>query len=161
VNPESYTREIVNWQFFGTLTYKKERMPERVRMTMLFSWLRKAAENFRVHFPKLVWVVRQERGETFGRLHHHVLITASKAVVAVVVIVVASAAAASRLPGVNKASIASASRPNFLRDFTELPFVYCCPPARVQCHCQLAITGTVADGATPVGGTTAEDRSGA
>lgn len=63
------------WQFFGTLTFRQERLPERVRLGMFFTLMRRVASEFRIHFPRLPWCLRQERGETFGRRHYHYLLT--------------------------------------------------------------------------------------
>ena len=72
--PEIHLLIQVRWQFFGSLTFKQERLPERVRLSMLFATLRAAAAEFRVYFPRLPWCLRQERGEQFGRRHFHFLL---------------------------------------------------------------------------------------
>lgn len=41
---------------------------------MLFAVLRMLAHNSGLHFKQLLWVVREERGEQFGRRHYHALI---------------------------------------------------------------------------------------
>ncbi len=69
--PELHLLTQVRWQFFGTLTFKQERLPERVRLSMYFAILRKAAAEFGVYFPRLPWCLRQENGEQFGRRHFH------------------------------------------------------------------------------------------
>jgi hypothetical protein len=63
----------VDWQFFVSLTFRKV-VSERVQFTMVFSYLRDCARIFGIHFHALLWVVRRERGETFGRLHLHLLV---------------------------------------------------------------------------------------
>jgi len=73
-NPELFALSSIEWQLFCTLTFKQERLPERVRVAIFFALLRRTAHNSGLHFKKLLWVVRQERGETFGRLHYHALI---------------------------------------------------------------------------------------
>ena len=36
----TYTLQRVHWQFFGTLTFKSARLPERVRLSMFFALVR-------------------------------------------------------------------------------------------------------------------------
>ena len=74
-SPDVYILSQVRWQFFGTLTFKSERLPERVRLAMYFALMRRIASKFRVHFRRLPWCLRQERGELFGRRHFHYLLT--------------------------------------------------------------------------------------
>lgn len=74
-SPEVHILSQVRWQFFGTLTFKSERLPERVRLAMWFALMRRVASEFRVHFCRLPWCLRQERGEMFGRRHFHFLLT--------------------------------------------------------------------------------------
>ena len=62
-----------SWQFFATLTFKRE-VSVAVQNKMMFAFLRETAGKFGVHFHELLWVSRRERGETFGRLHLHLLI---------------------------------------------------------------------------------------
>ena len=70
-----YVLSKLHWQFFGSLTFKSERLPERLRISMFFALLRKTAKDFRLHFPRLPWCLRQERGEIGGRRHFHFLLT--------------------------------------------------------------------------------------
>ena len=72
--PEIHVLNKVHWQFFGTLTFKKERMAEKHRLGMWFALLRLTARNFDMRFQKLLWVLRQEKGEQFGRTHFHYLL---------------------------------------------------------------------------------------
>ena len=74
-SPDVYTLAQVRWQFFGTLTFKSERLPERVRLRMWFATMRKVAKAFGVHFRRLPWCLRMENGELFGRRHFHFLLT--------------------------------------------------------------------------------------
>jgi hypothetical protein len=74
-SPDVYNLAKIKWQFFGTLTFKSERLPERVRLQMWFALLRRVAARFRVHFPRLPWCLRQERGEITARRHFHFLLT--------------------------------------------------------------------------------------
>lgn len=41
---------------------------------MWFTWVRMTCELFKIYFPKSIWVLRAELGETFGRQHFHFLI---------------------------------------------------------------------------------------
>jgi hypothetical protein len=70
----TYTLQRVGWQFFGTLTFKSVRLPERVRLAMFFALVRRLCRWFKVPFRRCVWALRQEPGEIGGRLHFHVLI---------------------------------------------------------------------------------------
>jgi hypothetical protein len=73
-SPDVYLLSQIKWQFFATLTLKDGRTPKRFLETRYFAWLRTIAGWHRVHFKKLLWVRREERGEKFGRLHLHSLI---------------------------------------------------------------------------------------
>jgi len=70
----TYTLQRVHWQFFGTLTFKSARLPERVRLSMFFALVRYICCWHKVPFRKCVWALRQEHGEITGRLHFHFLI---------------------------------------------------------------------------------------
>jgi len=74
MKPEVFHLGRIGWQFFGTLTFKQERLPERVRLSMWFALARVTAGRSRVHFHRLLWVLRQEHGELLGRRHFHYLI---------------------------------------------------------------------------------------
>ena len=63
------------WQFFGTLTFKRERMPERVRPSMFNAAFRQLAGTQHLHFPRLPWCRREELGDLLGRRHYHFLLT--------------------------------------------------------------------------------------
>jgi hypothetical protein len=73
MNPEVYSLSLINWQFFVTLTFKSEKLSVVTRLKMFFALARTGAKNFGIHFPKLIWCLRSERGESTGRLHYHVL----------------------------------------------------------------------------------------
>jgi hypothetical protein len=77
--PEIHVLNRINWQFFGTLTFKSERLPERVRLQMFFAYLRQFCRQFGLKFPKLLWCLRQEQGELTGRRHFHYLIAGAAA----------------------------------------------------------------------------------
>jgi hypothetical protein len=63
------------WQFFGTLTFKRERLPERVRPSMFNAAFRQLAKELHLHFPRLAWCRREELGDLLGRRHYHFLLT--------------------------------------------------------------------------------------
>ena len=70
----TYTLQRVHWQFFGTLTFKSAKLPERVRVSMFFALVRCVCRWHKVPFRKCLWALRQESGEIGGRLHFHFLI---------------------------------------------------------------------------------------
>ena len=70
----TYTLQRVHWQFFGSLTFKSAKLPERVRITMFFAFVRCLCRWHKVPFRKCLWALRQEPGEITGRLHFHFLI---------------------------------------------------------------------------------------
>lgn len=72
--PDIHILQIIYWQLFASLTFKQERLPERIRLRIFFAWLRELAGWYRVYFHRLVWCLRQERGEMTGRRHFHCLI---------------------------------------------------------------------------------------
>jgi hypothetical protein len=74
MNPEVYALSLIEWQFFASLTFKSERLTDAVRIKMFFALMRRQAENFRVHFKKIIWCLRTESGGATGRIHHHALI---------------------------------------------------------------------------------------
>ena len=74
-DPYVYQLSQVKWQFFGTLTFKSGRMPERVRLSMYFAMLRAVCKEFKIHFKRSVWCLRLEQGEMTGRWHFHYLLT--------------------------------------------------------------------------------------
>lgn len=71
---EEYALRRVRWQMFCTLTFKREKMPERHRYSSLFAFLREVADSERLHFRQLQWAARAEAGELNGRFHFHVLL---------------------------------------------------------------------------------------
>lgn len=73
-SPDIHKLRLIDWQFFGTLTFKSERLPERVRLSAYFAMMRKVAKQFRVFFPNLLWCLRLESGEATGRVHFHYLL---------------------------------------------------------------------------------------
>ena len=72
--PEAFHIGRMGWQLFGTLTFKSERLPERVRLAMWFAFLRQTGKRLSAKFPRLLWCLRQEQGEIGGRRHFHCLL---------------------------------------------------------------------------------------
>lgn len=72
--PEIHALTRIRWDFFGTLTFKSSRLPESIRRAMWITYLRIVGKNFRVPFHSLLWALRRETGEQFGRVHFHFLL---------------------------------------------------------------------------------------
>lgn len=72
--PEIHTLDNIEWQIFGTLTFKKATMPHQSRLKMWFALTRTLSKDCRVYFPNLLWVLRFEHGERTLRPHFHCLI---------------------------------------------------------------------------------------
>jgi hypothetical protein len=64
----------VDWQIFGTLTFKQVRLPERIRIRMFFAMLRKLAKRLNTYFPRLVWALCPEGDGQLIHRHFHFLI---------------------------------------------------------------------------------------
>jgi hypothetical protein len=93
MSPDVYTLSLETWQYFVTLTYRSEDGEKnRVsvpgsdeRRKMLFSFLRSILATKRdkktghaidkVHWSRLIWAAREERGELKGRYHFHLLVS--------------------------------------------------------------------------------------
>lgn len=75
LNADTYYLNKVRWQFFGTLTFKTEIPPEFIRLSMFYKLMRQTAKAQRIHFQRLPWCLKQERGDTLGTLHFHFLLT--------------------------------------------------------------------------------------
>lgn len=74
VNPEVFSLSFLRWQLFCTFSLKNERCTESLPVRMYFAWLRKLADNLKVHFKSVLWCLRLEFGEKTGRRHYHALI---------------------------------------------------------------------------------------
>jgi hypothetical protein len=72
-NPELFSLSLVQWQLFCTFTFKQSKLSEKVRLAMFFALARTQANNFGLHFKRMMWVLRRERGEATGRYHFHAL----------------------------------------------------------------------------------------
>lgn len=73
-SPDIYLLQSVKWDFFGSFTFRSERLPERVRLGMWFALERKIAQWHSVSALWMPWALRQEPGEIGFRLHFHALI---------------------------------------------------------------------------------------
>jgi hypothetical protein len=63
------------WQFFGTLTWAKDPKDREARaLGGAVQFFGRTAQLVGVPFSYLVWCLRGERGERFGRGHHHYLL---------------------------------------------------------------------------------------
>lgn len=75
MNPISFNLNKIEWDFFGTLTFR--RVPDRgIRKKMIFHYLRRisashGSRNWKWHIK---WAVRHEFGEEYGRPHFHFLL---------------------------------------------------------------------------------------
>jgi len=73
--PDVYILSQVDWQFWVTLTFKKDALTsEKLRQSLWFALLRGLAGWWRVDFHRLLWVRRAENGEFTARLHWHALV---------------------------------------------------------------------------------------
>lgn len=72
--PELFSLSQVDWQFFGTLTFRKENVSARKARRMFDRMIGLQARNFGVHYRKVIWCLRTEFGEMTGREHFHALI---------------------------------------------------------------------------------------
>lgn len=73
-NPETFFLGSIMWQLFGGLTFRQAKLSERIRLSMWFAFFRQIAAHNGVHRKDLLWCLRLERGDSFGRLHFHFLI---------------------------------------------------------------------------------------
>ena len=59
MNPEIYALSLIDWQLFLSLTFKSEKLADAVRIKLFFALARTQADNFGVHFKKLIWCLRR------------------------------------------------------------------------------------------------------
>lgn len=71
INPELFHLARIQWQVFCSLSFKKESTLTRHGASMFLALARKQAEWVGIHFTRLLWCLRLERGDTTGRLHYH------------------------------------------------------------------------------------------
>ncbi len=75
VKPEAYHLQKIKWQFFGTLTFEKDK-PEHIRKCMLIAWIRGIAKSFKIDPHRLPAFWNYEFGVSAGiNGHYHVLVT--------------------------------------------------------------------------------------
>lgn len=60
----------IEWQVWGTLTFKRN-LQEECRVSMFHACLRDIAYYTHLHRRKLIWVLKQEFGKKFDRVHFH------------------------------------------------------------------------------------------
>ena len=72
--PELRLVNLVDWQLFGSWTFKSANLTDRVRHSMWMSFVREVENAARVPYHRLLWCCRRERGEQTNRLHFHSLI---------------------------------------------------------------------------------------
>ena len=73
-NPELHSLAAVNWQYFCSFSFKSEKQFARFGSQMFVALVRIQARSFGVHFKKILWCLRRERGESTGRWHFHAVI---------------------------------------------------------------------------------------
>lgn len=69
--PEAYRLRFFCWQLFVTLTFLKPPTSRATSLPLVFVWLRYVARAERIHFRRLIWVLRFEFGSRGGRGHYH------------------------------------------------------------------------------------------
>lgn len=62
------------WQYFCSLTFGGAEPSQTCSRKLVFAHLYRVSRLLKVPFGRLVWTLRVERGERFGRLHYHALI---------------------------------------------------------------------------------------
>jgi hypothetical protein len=74
-NPVSFNLNKIDWNFFGTLTFRKI-PPRELQKKCIFHYLRLVAQAFGSNNWKwdIQWAVRHELGEMTGRPHFHYLL---------------------------------------------------------------------------------------
>jgi hypothetical protein len=53
----TYTLQRVHWQFFAALTFQGAKLPERVRLSLVFAFVRRVCRWHKVPFRKCVWAL--------------------------------------------------------------------------------------------------------
>src|SRR6267143_1652956 len=71
---DSYVLSKIQWQIFGSLTFKTPNCPEDRRLKRFFGLIRSTVKDFDVFFPQVPWCLRLERGPIGGGLHNHFLL---------------------------------------------------------------------------------------
>jgi len=68
---------VSSWQYFGTGTFVGLEPSTATAQRLLFAHLYRCADALRIPFHRLLWAIRQERGEIGDRLHYHWLLGGS------------------------------------------------------------------------------------
>jgi len=74
MNPETFSLGRINWDLFGTLTFKGAEKSTTIQRRMFWQLVRSTAKSLGVHFKTILWVLRHEAGDKTGRQHFHFLI---------------------------------------------------------------------------------------
>jgi hypothetical protein len=76
MHAESHFLQFVKWDLFCTLTLPTHLVSagDGRLGSVVFAWLRRVAAVRSVHFKRLLWCLRSEKGELTGRLHFHCLL---------------------------------------------------------------------------------------
>ena len=69
--PEAYALRHFYWQLFATLTFVEPPTTRAASLPLVFAWLRDVARAGRIHFKRLMWVLRFEIGTKGDRGHYH------------------------------------------------------------------------------------------
>lgn len=73
-SPDVYLLSQVPWQFFLTLTYRSEKLADKVKRERFFALHYQVAKWAKVGFGELLWVKRAELGGLTARFHLHSLL---------------------------------------------------------------------------------------
>jgi hypothetical protein len=73
-NPELHALAAVNWQYFCNFSFRSEKHCARFGPQMFVALVRIQAGSFGVHFSRVLWCLRRERGESTLRWHFHAVI---------------------------------------------------------------------------------------
>lgn len=71
VLPEAFALSRFYWQLFATLTFVAPPTTRASSLPLVFAWLRDVARTGGIHFRRLMWILRFERGAKGDRGHYH------------------------------------------------------------------------------------------
>jgi hypothetical protein len=74
LSPEIMSLSACRWDVIGTLTYRRAEVSERFRLSTWVTFMRRMSKRLGIRAGRLLWVLRQEKGERGGRTHNHCLI---------------------------------------------------------------------------------------
>lgn len=74
VLPEAYSLRRFYWQLFATLTFVEPPTTRAASLPQVFAWMRDVARAGRIHFRRLMWILRFEFGPRGDRGHYHLCI---------------------------------------------------------------------------------------